>query len=130
MKGLKDWKNRLLVLGVTGCMIAVMTGCGSQSDYLMGAAGEISSMNKSSSAMADTSYNYDYGYDGYTTESYTEEAAGEGGSSAEVVDDSAAEVNQGRKLIRTVNMDVETKEFEQVRELFNRPVAWDILTVG
>ena len=24
----------------------------------------------------------------------------------------------------------QTKEFEQVRELFNRPVAWDILTVG
>ncbi len=113
MKGLKDWKNRLLVLGATGCMIAAMAGCGSQADYLMGAAGETFSMNKSSSAMADTSYNYDYGYDGYTTESYTEEAAGEGGSAAEIVDDSAAEVNQGRKLIRTVNMDVETKEFEQ-----------------
>lgn len=115
MKGLRNWKKRLLVLSVTGCMIAAMAGCGSYSRYSMDMAADTFSMNKSASGGTGAeSYDYDYGYDGYTTEDYSQETVYEDGkSSAEVVDDSAADANQGRKLIRTVNLDVETKEFDK-----------------
>ena len=102
--------------GVLGTIIALsmmvgMIGCGSSSYDTNYAAkttemAEYDSYSDSMGAAANDEAYYDEAWD----DSYAQ-------TTSDVnVDESAAQSNSSRKLIRTVNLDVETLHFEQVME--------------
>lgn len=124
-------KKRFLVtigIAVSAAMLLSACGSGSKSASYNGygnyAATE-SAMEPSSAYYDDYDYNYDYDYE------YAEEAAtadyddfgttsgSSSGSQAESVTDSASvsdktKVDNNRKLIKTIDLDVETKEFDSL----------------
>lgn len=101
------------VSAVMAAMVAVMllTGCGGAYD---GSYSEFNGQNPNSyTSTASDSY-YDYGLD-MAPEAATEEAY-------ESSKNQAADALSQRKLIRTVNMEVETKEFDQLMNTLERQV--------
>lgn len=100
-------KKKGFVFSLTGLLMAatLLTGCGSSS-----------SEKYESSAAADTGSYYEYSDDVYdTTEMAVEEAAPSEEAVAEEGNGSVAdEVQDNRKLIKNVNMDVETEEFDKL----------------
>lgn len=117
MKGIKGEKakrhfnRRLTVMLLTACMVISFAGCGAGSKNTMA---EMSEYQTSSG-----SYSMDSGFD-YAAEELEYEGSSLGGQTAESISDSAAQTN--RKLIKTVNMDVETKEFDSVLEAIRTQV--------
>lgn len=99
--------KKLTVLCLAGCMIATLTGCGSSSKFADNAmADEAAPMESYSTMEMGGSY--------LTEEAVVEEAAAESVEASVDVDDNAANVQSDRKLIKTVDMNVETKEFDLV----------------
>lgn len=103
---LKKWT----VIGLTVTMLSAFSGCGSTSKSADSASTESVSMQNSASA--DFAYGTAYDAD----EAYVEEAASESGNAGEVQDTS-------RKLIKNVNMSVETQDFDGLLPLIEEKVA-------
>ncbi len=99
----KTYFNGNFAVGLlTACMVVLLTGCGSASKYDMAY----------DMAMPQGNAGGNINNDSY---SFAAAEAGEmleGVSKSESVSDSAAQTN--RKLIQTVNMDVETREFDSL----------------
>jgi len=101
-----------MVALLTACMVISLAGCGSsgksatsmQGNYIEAA----SDMNYMSEEMAEAGT-----WDNGSGSSF-------GGEKAESISDSAAQTN--RKLIKTVNMDVETREFDSLMEAIQTQV--------
>ena len=95
-------KKRGIVFGLSGLLMAaaLLAGCGGSS-----------SEKYESSASADTGNYYEYSDDVYATteEMAVEEAPAEENTAAE-----AGEVQDNRKLIKNVDMNVETEDFEKL----------------
>ena len=106
------FNRRLMVALLTACMVISLAGCGSsgksatsmQGNYIEAA----SDMNYMSEEMAEAGT-----WDNGSGSSF-------GGEKAESISDSAAQTN--RKLIKTVNMDVETREFDSLMEAIQTQV--------
>lgn len=109
----KLWK-RAAAIALAGCMAAAMTGCGSASKSAMYANADsaMAEMSYGSSSMGGKSYDYEEMQEVSMDEGYDMD----GNTSADSVKENAANVDTGRKLIRTVNLSVETKEFDQMME--------------
>lgn len=121
-------KKRFLALtGIALSSAMLLTACGggnSSAPSLSNSKGAYadSAVTTESAYYEDYDYAYDYDYAEeaaeYDYEGY-DEFGTTGGTVAETVDDSASvsekkKVDNNRKLIKTVNMDVETKEFDQL----------------
>lgn len=93
---------------LVGCLVATWTGCGGKSD------GYRYSVADTASAEMNTSASFDVGG------SYVTEEAAAGTEMKEVeestveVNDNAANTQSERKLIKTVDLNVETKEFDKM----------------
>ena len=97
-------KRKLVVAGICGLLLC-MTGCGKSSSD--------AAMNETA-ASADYGYGVysDYGYSEEMPEEYVEDTMGESDGQADTVGENAQTTE--RKLIRTVEMDVETQNFENI----------------
>lgn len=104
----KIFHKRLAVILLTGSMVAALTGCGSSKGYSADskatAGGSYSEM--SSESLMDAGF--------YDTNSMTEEMPMEEPAAAEMKNDATDMASTDRKLIKTVNMDVETREFDRL----------------
>lgn len=116
---MKKWTKvgrRLAALGLTACMTAALAGCGSASQYTMTEdAGYMDAVAESPAAVESNSRSAGMGGASYNSYDYETEAVAEeayDALAADVVDESASGEVSGRKLIRTVNLSVETKEFD------------------
>lgn len=98
-------KKKICALG-TAIVLAcsLMTGCGSQSSSEM-ATGKYTMENTA------TDYATDDVYDSYAEEEFTEEAD-EGGEANDAASSEENQVAANRKLVKTVDMSVETEEFD------------------
>lgn len=102
--------KRWMVTGLTAAMLLTFSGCGSTSKFADSTSAE--PMSTQNSASAD--FTYGTAYD--TGEGYEEEYASESGNTGEVQDTS-------RKLIKNVNMSVETQDFDGLLPLIEEKVA-------
>ena len=108
-------KGRLVKsVAFTLSLLLTMAGCGRASDasttnFAVAEKNAESSFYNSSSDYAGAAY-----YDMADSDEYFEESSYEAGKQAETVDDSAANPTAGRKLIRTVHLDIESLEFDRV----------------
>lgn len=97
--------KKLTALCLAGCMMAAMGGCGSPSKYAENTSADTAASADSYSAAAQEAGG------GYLTEAYAvDEAAAENGGAE--IGKEAAVSNSERKLIKTVDLNVETKEFD------------------
>lgn len=104
------WITGLLVMA----MLLVMTACGASADNAAPSA-ESWSYNSGSGGMAQMmAEDYDMDSLGMSMGASSEESKTYDTSGAQVQEPDAASQNSNRKLIRTVNMSVETKEFDSV----------------
>ncbi|MBR1861220.1 MAG: DUF4349 domain-containing protein [Lachnospiraceae bacterium] len=116
-------KSILTAIGVILSGAMLLTGCGggSAKDY----AGNFASQSTATAdyAPAEAESYYDYGYYDESGTAYEESYNGDfgttSGKTADAVDDSASvsdskKVDNNRKLIKTVNLDVETKQFDDL----------------
>ena len=122
-------KKRFLALtgiALSSAMLLTACGGGSSAPSLSNSKGAYAD----SAVTSDSAYYDDYDYEHYPEETTTTETAAEydegydefgtsSGAVADTVDDSASvsekkKVDNNRKLIKTVNLDVETKEFDQL----------------
>lgn len=116
--------KKATVILLTGCMLATWTGCGSSSE----AYDSVTMAMDDVAPMASNSAAFDAGGYDYKSEAVEapamEEAAEmeEAGTSAMEVDDNAASAQTNRKLITTVEMNVETKEFDKVMSTLEEQV--------
>lgn len=125
-------KRKIFTLGLIGCMMLSLAGCGSSSKYAMTqdtAAAE--SMNYAADMDYYASEEMGGGYVYEDVEVEWEESTADGnignstGTTSDRGDSSASSALSQRKLIKTVDLNVETKEFDlvmatlenQVREL-------------
>lgn len=110
-------RARIKMLALTGALLMGLTACGSSSknasaDYMT----QSSPMNYGSTG-ADSGIYVEESYDIYDAES---SSPSEGGMSKETTEElkstsgESLDVRSGRKLIRTVNMEVETLEFDNL----------------
>lgn len=111
MKRLFDKQmKKMAAMCLAGCMITTLGGCGSASKYATDTA---MAENKMSMAYEDgVMQETDGGYlmeSAAMDDSVTDASAGAG---ATEIDNSAANAHSDRKLIKTVDISVETKEFE------------------
>lgn len=90
-----------------GCLVAAWTGCGSKSEGYRYAVAD------AASAEMNTSASFDAG-GSYVLEAAEEAEMKEVGESAVEVNDNAANTQSERKLIKTVDLNVETKEFDKM----------------
>ena len=110
-KTVKRFKNLLGFSAVAAVLIAMLAGCGNSSaKYDSGAS------YASDTAMAESSYAYDMDYEDWGYEEpveyeYEEASATSGAEDVEVTEGGA---QSKRKLIRTVNLDVETYDFDGI----------------
>lgn len=104
--------KRALVSIVSVLTLLLITGCGATGSNYDTGYSQGSSINSSPSSSEAA---YDYGYDNYNGEMYEAEPEESGGKSTGESDITSA-VSE-RKLIRTVNMNVETKEQDYDRFL-------------
>ncbi len=107
------FNRRLMVALLTACMVISLAGCGASGK-------SATSMQTENYAAADSDMNY-------MSEEMAEAGTWDNGSGssfsgekAESISDSAAQTN--RKLIKTVNMDVETREFDSLMEAIQTQV--------
>jgi hypothetical protein len=117
-----------LLCGMMAAALIFAGGCGQNSAATSeatsyGARAANAGATKAAPAMADTATlgnsaveeAYDDVYEEYEAEAdYYDETGGESGSSAETITESAQSTK--RKLIRTVGLDVETQEFDLLKE--------------
>lgn len=113
-------KFKFLALILSGCMALGLVGCGSSKSE--SAYNNFGSDYRYADYAATTEEAYaDYAYDDYGYENEVYEVPAEGsmdvGMEAPDVTESAA--TSTRKLIRTVNMDVETKTFDDLLNMIN-----------
>lgn len=101
-------RKKLAALCLAGCMVAVFGGCGSASKFSENAAADTAaSVENYSVATQDAGGGYlTEAYDGYAVD----EASVENGGTE--VGEGAAVSDSARKLIKTVDLNVETKEFD------------------
>lgn len=105
----------------------LLTGCGAANGSANDTIFNPEFSTNSSAAAGGTSYeSYDYGYDNYEGELYEEELKESDGNITRESD--AVSVLSDRKLIRTVNMDVETKE--QDYDMFLATLQEEVQSVG
>ncbi len=118
-------KKRFLALtgiALSSAMLLTACGGGSSAPSLSNSKGAYEDSAVTSEAAYYDDYDYDYEYyPEETTETAAEydEFGTSSGAVADTVDDSASvsekkKVDNNRKLIKTVNLDVETKEFDQL----------------
>ena len=121
-------KKRFLALtGIALSSAMLLTACGggsSSSTYSKGAANYETTTE--TAAYDDGYYYEDYEYD-YAEEAYEGDFGTTSGSQADAVNDSGAvsekqKVDNNRKLIKTVNLDVETKEFDSLIDTLDTQV--------
>uniref|UniRef100_UPI0040578ED8 DUF4349 domain-containing protein n=1 Tax=Acetatifactor sp. TaxID=1872090 RepID=UPI0040578ED8 len=116
-KGKELQKKKLTVLCLAGYMIAALVGCGSADMY--------TSNTVADSAAPEAEHYYateDVGGSYLMNDVAAEEYAVESGGTETAVNDSAANVQSDRKLIRTVDLSVETKEFDLVLSTLEQQV--------
>ncbi len=112
-------KNRIgkwTVLCLTGCMAAMLGGCGSTINFAENAMSADMAMVEES--YTDASQNMGGGY--LLEEGVTEDAVT--GTTGTEVNESAASTYSERKLIRTVDLNVETKEFDLVMSTLEQQI--------
>ncbi len=121
-------KRVITVLGLFLSSALVLSACGSGSSGKYETAGESAAYSTSSSANDSYYYDdYDYAYD-YEDASNYDDFGTTSGSVAETVNDSASvseknKVDNSRKLIKTLNLDVETKEFDSLVTVLDQQVT-------
>lgn len=122
----KLWK-RMAAFCMAGCMAVVMMGCGSamSESYTPmttdSAKAEGSYDNLSMNTMGGESYDYEM-YEEAPEAAPEEYETTDTGAPVGTGTDSAAKVENGRKLIRTVNLSVETKEFDQLMDTLQEQI--------
>ncbi len=121
------------IIGLFGIVLStamILTACGSGSSGKYAASSDSAAYNSKSTQAAESYYDYDGYYE--DTADYSNEAYDDFGSTsgkvADTVDDSASvsdknKVDNSRKLIKTVNMDVETKEFDTLVNVLDQQVS-------
>lgn len=119
VNGKECFNRRLMVALLTACMVISLAGCG-------GSGKSATSMLQTENyAAADSDMNYMSEEMAEAEAGTWDNGSGSSGSSfsgekAESISDSAAQTN--RKLIKTVNMDVETREFDSLMEAIQTQV--------
>ncbi len=116
MKGLREnIRKKLTALCLAGCMTAVLGGCGSSAKFAENTAADTAASAESySTTMQDAG-------GGYLTEEYaTDEAPAENGEAE--LGEEAALAGSERKLIQTVDLNVETKEFDLLMSTLEQQV--------
>ena len=111
----KALHKRLAVILLAGSLAAMLTGCGSAKGYSsdIAAVANGSSLEMASESMMDSGF--------YATNSTIEEAK-ETSASTEMTKDTTDVTATDRKLIKTVDMDVETREFDYLMETVEEQV--------
>ncbi len=115
MRRLHERKRRLAVICLAGGMLVSLTGCSSSAKFASG-------MTEDSVARVENTSVMDMGGSYLTEESKWEETMTAEEASVEV-DDNAASVQSNRKLIKTVDMDVETREFDKVMSSLEEQIS-------
>lgn len=115
MRRLHERKRRLAVICLAGSMLVSLTGCGSSAKFAAGTAADTAARVENSSVM-------DMG-GGYLTEEAEWEETMTAEEASVEVDDNAASVQSNRKLIKTVDMDVETREFDKVMSALEEQIG-------
>ena len=90
--------------------VILLTGCGA-------------SGNSATDRKAESYSSYDYSTDAAVTEEYISEGNYSGGEGGNYEDTSAGQLLSDRKLIRNVNMDVETREYDLLMSTLERQVT-------
>lgn len=112
-------KAGILVLAAT--MMMGLGACGGSYSEMTASGG--TGMKNSATMAPEASMEYAYGYDGaMSDEAYMEESPVEAGSTSASNDETGAYYDD-RKLIRTVNLDLETKEFDVMLGLVEDKVS-------
>lgn len=114
-------KAALLAMG----MVLVLGGCGSASDAAMSEVKSMSTMSvKTEESTAEVFYE-DVAYVEEYAAEYETGSAGESSTAANVDENTAAQsaALEERKLIKTVDMSVETKEFDQTLDALENKIA-------
>lgn len=119
MKKCREWTKRMTGILAMAVTLGLLTGCGNASDGAMGVSQAFPQSN-GTAAMEDMAWSdmalgmemYDY--------AESEPAAAPDGQMKE---SDAASQQSSRKLIRTVNMSVETKEFDTVMATLEQRVS-------
>ncbi len=112
--------RKIRVLCLMACMLVTMSGCGAASKFA-----ESADTAASISASAENYAAQEMGGGYFTEEVVVEEAEVDwesGESVAEEIDCQLPEVVSARKLIKTVDINVETKEFDQVMATLEQQV--------
>ncbi len=112
-------RRKSIILCLVGCMLAMFTGCGSTSKYMDNMAADTAPME----SYTTESYAVGEMGGGYLEYAVEEEMDAEMPEAGAPVSDSAASVQSERKLIKTVDMDVETKEFDKVMATLEEQIA-------
>ncbi len=105
-------KRRITLVIATLTVSAVLAGCGSSSSSDSGSY----AAKESAAPMAESAAAYDYEdtlYDVATEEAYDNSADAKGSDGSEAPSDSEIMSNSNRKLIKTVSMSAETREFDK-----------------
>lgn len=109
--------KKAATLLLAGCMVAALTGCGSKSReyrYEVASSETMSSISfDAAPAEMNTAASFDAG-GSYVPEAAEEAEMKETGEGAVEVNDNAANTQSERKLIKTVDLNVETKEFDKM----------------
>lgn len=117
--------QKMTVAGLAVCLMVTLAGCGSSSD----SAKMTSDSARPAMAVEYNSAAMDMGGAAYPMEelkmeeTVAEAEVEEAGAAGMEVDDSAANVQSDRKLIKTVDMNVETKEFDLVMSTLEQQVT-------
>ena len=107
-------------------VILLLAGCGAADGSASDTISSTGSSTNSSAISSETAYDYDYGYNNYGGELY-EEKTEESGENLTGESDISSALSD-RKLIRTVNMDVETKE--QDYDMFLATLQEEVQSLG
>lgn len=122
MKKCREWTKRITGLLVMTMTLGLLTACGASSDSAgMGIASSPQAWDYNTEAAEEMSWSDmdSLGMDMYSSaESKTESTSG-----GQMQESDAASQQSDRKLIRTVNMSVETKEFDSVMETLEQRVS-------
>lgn len=95
----------------------ILAGCGASDSSYAKEAAEVGA-----AAYGEPAYEEEYMYDGDVYEYAEEASVSNGADAASDVDAEAIKATANRKLIKTVNMSVETREFDQLIDTINTKV--------
>ena len=111
MKKCREWTKWMTGLLVMTMVLVLMTGCGGSDS-----ASEAWTNNATQGAMSEMMEEAYYDMDSLGMDMYYDgaESQAEGSTAGQLQESDAASQQSNRKLIRTVNMSVETKEFDAV----------------